>query len=211
MYLQSVGPIDIYIKAACKNETFSELCEIAALSSVLRCNIRSVCPRINFPGAMEVLNNIFTPAPPIVANYEIAILWSHVCNERLARESNNGTWSPNHFVPLISPGIHNDSNNGNQSTSLAVVSYSSVNENSRILEFFFRLLKRKRLRTMLLLKSELLSSSLLLTDVYEVKKISEMTPSNQLFQVLCKRKRMTKKNNAKFDLRRKENEVDRVE
>jgi hypothetical protein len=152
MYSQFVGPIDIFIKAVCKNQTFSELYEIAALSSVLRCNIRSVCPRINFPGAMEVLNNIFTPAPPIVANYEIGILWSHVWNERRAREVNNGTWSPNHFVPLISPGIHSEFDSSNQSTSLAAVGYSSVNEKSRILKFFFRLLKRKRLRIMLLLK-----------------------------------------------------------
>ena len=123
MYSQFVGPIDIFIKAACKNQTFSELTEIAALSTVLQCNIRSVCPRIDFQGAMEVLNGIFTPAPPIIANYEIAILWSHVCNERLAREINNGTWSPNHFVPLISASIRNDSNSGNHSSSLTVVSY----------------------------------------------------------------------------------------
>ncbi len=152
IYSQFVGPIDIFIKAACKNQTFSELIEIAALSTVLQCNIRSVCPRVDFPGAMEVLNSIFTPASPIIANYEIAILWSHVWNERLAREANNGTWSPNHFVPLISASIRNGSNNGNQSALLTVVSYLSVNENSRNFKFLFRLLKRKHSRIMLLLK-----------------------------------------------------------
>jgi hypothetical protein len=101
---------------------------------------------------MEVLNNIFTPVPPIVANYEIAILWSHVWNERLARQVNNGTWSPNHFVPLMSSSIYNAADDSNQSTSLTVVSYLSINEKSRILKFFFRLLKRKLLRIILSLK-----------------------------------------------------------
>ncbi len=128
MYLQFAGPIDIFIKSACKNETFSELYEIAALSSVLRCNIRSVCPQISFQGAMGIVNNVFTPAPPIVANCEIAILWSHVWNERRARETNNGIWSPNHFVPLLSRVTAYESNNRNQSTSFVVVGYLSVNK-----------------------------------------------------------------------------------
>jgi hypothetical protein len=152
MYSQYVGPIDIAIKTICKNYTFSELYEIAALSNVLQCNIRSVYPKIDFQQYMAIWDNVFTPVPPIVAYCNIAILWSHALNEKNAREANNDTWSPNHFVPLVSQGIHNDSNNDNQSTSLAAVSYLSANENSRILKFFFRLLRRKRLRIMLLLK-----------------------------------------------------------
>jgi hypothetical protein len=149
MYSQYVGPINIAIKAICKDYTFSELYEIAALCNVLQCNIRSVYPKIDFQYYMAILDNVFTPVPPIIANCNIAILWSHALNEKDARETNNGTWSPNHFVPLISPGIHNDSNNGNQSMSLTVVSYSSLNKISIILKFFFRLLKRKRLKIML--------------------------------------------------------------
>jgi hypothetical protein len=160
---------------------------------------------------MAILDNVFTPVSPIVANCNIGILWSHGLNEKDAREANNGIWSPNHFVPLISPGIHNDSNNGNQSTSITVVSYSSVNENSIIWKFFFRLLKRKHLRIMLLLKYEFRNFNLLLADVYEVNKTAEVISLNQLFQVQFKRKRMTKNNNVKYNLKRKENEVDRVE
>ena len=151
-YSKFVGPLDSAIQSICKDYIYSELYTIGALCSVLKCNIRSIYPKIDFREDMVVINNVFTPAPPIIANCEITILWSHTLNENDAREINNGIWSPNHFVPLMSPGIHNDSNNGNQSTSLAVVSFSSVNENSRILKIFFRLLKRKHSRIMLLLK-----------------------------------------------------------
>ena len=67
MYSQyeSVGPIDIAIKAICKNYTYSELYEIAALCNVLGCNIRSVYPKIDFHHYMTIWDNIFTPIPPI--------------------------------------------------------------------------------------------------------------------------------------------------
>jgi hypothetical protein len=178
MYLQYVGPIDIAIKATCKNYTFSELYEIAALCNVLQCNIRSIYPKIDFQQYMAIWDNVFTPVPPIIANHNIAILWSHVLNEKNAREANNGTWSPNHFVPLVSRSICNDYNSDTQSTSLAVVSYRFLNKNSRILQFFFRLLKRRLLKIMLLLKYEFLNFNLLLADVYEVKTILEMTLVN---------------------------------
>ncbi|CAF3819577.1 unnamed protein product [Rotaria sordida] len=108
MYSQYVGPIDIAIKAICKNCTFSELYEIAALCNVLQCNIQSIYPKIDFQHYMAILNNVFTPVPPIIANCNISILWSHTLNEKDARETNNGTWSPNHFVPLMSPAILNE-------------------------------------------------------------------------------------------------------
>jgi hypothetical protein len=152
MYSQYCGLIDVAIKAICKNYIFSELYEIAALCNVLQCSIRSVYPKIDFQYYMAIWDTVFTPVPPILSNCNIAILWSHALNEKNAREANNGTWSPNHFVPLVSPGIHNDSNNGNRSMSLAVVSYTSVSGNSRILKIFFRLLKKERLKIMLLLK-----------------------------------------------------------
>ncbi len=64
---------------------------------------------------------------------------------------------------------------------------------------------------MLLLKYEFLNFNLLLADVYEVNKTAEVISLNQLFPVQFKRKRMTTKNHIKYDLKRKENEVDRVE
>lgn len=110
MYSRFVGPIDIAIRATCKNCTFSELYEMAALSSLLKCNIRSVYPNIDMREDMTILNNIFMPAPPSTAHSSITVLWSHMLNEMDARTESNGTWSPNHFVPLLSLHGNHDSN-----------------------------------------------------------------------------------------------------
>ena len=120
MYSQYVGPTDVAIKAICRNYTFSELYEIAALCNVLQCNIRSVYPKIDFHHYMAIWDNLFTPIPPVIANCNIAILWSNALNEKDARETHYGTWRPNHFVPLLSPPIPNEFNR--QSMSLAAVS-----------------------------------------------------------------------------------------
>lgn len=120
MYSQYVGPIDIAIRSICKNGTFSELYEIAALSNVLQCNIRSVYPRIDFQQHMALWDSVFTPVPPVVANCSIAVLWSHAGNdENNVRAENRGTWSPNHFVPLLSPNIqHMDESNQHSGSKL---------------------------------------------------------------------------------------------
>ncbi|CAF1161335.1 unnamed protein product [Rotaria sordida] len=120
MYSQYVGPTDVAIKAICRNYMFSELYEIAASCNVLQCNIRSVYPKIEFHYYMAIWDNLFTPIPPVIANCNIAILWSNALNEKDARETHNGTWRPNHFVPLMSLPIANEFNS--QSASLAVVS-----------------------------------------------------------------------------------------
>ena len=134
-YSQFVGPLNIAIQAICKTHMFSELYEIGALCSVLGCNIRSIYPNIDFRDDMVVLNNIFTPLPPIITNCEITILWSHARNEKDAREANHGTWSPNHFVPLMSPAMHYAFDGNNQSMSTAVVGYYSMNESSKNFKF----------------------------------------------------------------------------
>jgi hypothetical protein len=76
---------------------------------------------------MAILDNVFTPASPIIVNCEIAILWSHALNEKDARKINNGTWSPNHFVPLMLPAIYNETDDSNESMPLAAVSSLSIN------------------------------------------------------------------------------------
>ena len=68
MYSQYVGPIDIAIQAICKDHTFDELYEIAALCNVLRCNIRSVYPKIDFQHYMTLWDSVFTPVPPVIAD-----------------------------------------------------------------------------------------------------------------------------------------------
>ncbi len=150
MYSQFAGSVAFIIKALCKDNTFSELYEISALCNVLKCNIRSIYPKIDFREHLAVMNNVFTPAPSIIANYEITILWSHVWDEIVAQASNNNAWSPNHFVPLLSSAAHRASDHGNKSPTF-VVSYSSVNALWEFLNLF-RLRKRKRLRTILLLE-----------------------------------------------------------
>ncbi len=72
---------------------------------------------------MAILDNVFSPIPPNIANCNISILWSSCLNEQDNRMHNNGTWIPNHFVPLLSPSVLNELDNANQTRPSAVVSY----------------------------------------------------------------------------------------
>ena len=124
-YSQFVGPVQNALQTACKNYNYSELFEIVALSTLLQCDIRSVYPNIDFRDDMMIVNRIFTPVPPIHTNYQITILWSHVNREINARALNNGAWSPNHFVPLLSRAERSQqSDHRNQSARTATVSFS---------------------------------------------------------------------------------------
>ncbi|CAF4703549.1 unnamed protein product, partial [Rotaria socialis] len=76
-----------------------------------------IYPNIDFRDDMVFLNNIFTPIPPITTNCEVTILWSNATNEKHAREANHGTWSPNHFVPLMPTAMSFEFDDSNQSTS----------------------------------------------------------------------------------------------
>ncbi|CAF4999187.1 unnamed protein product, partial [Rotaria sp. Silwood1] len=150
IYSQYVGPIDIAIKAMCKNYTYSELYEIVALCNVLQCNIQSVHPKIDFQHYMAIFNNVFKPVSPIIANCNIAILWSHALNEKDARETNNGTWSPNHFVSLMSPSIRNEFTNINQSTLIVVTPEKRTYKNKAVTQIRipeFQSSPSKRLRS----------------------------------------------------------------
>ena len=80
-YSQYIGPIDIAVKSICKNHTFSELYGTAALCNVLQCNIPSVYPKLVFQHHTTLWDSVFTPALPVIADYSITILWSHVQNE----------------------------------------------------------------------------------------------------------------------------------
>ncbi|CAF1530866.1 unnamed protein product [Adineta ricciae] len=101
-FAYAVGPLDIAIKGVCKKNTYSELYEVAALCTVISCNIRSLYPEIDFRVDMAIMNSVFTPIPPIIAKYEIKVLWSNARSEVDIRATNNSQWSPNHFVPLMS-------------------------------------------------------------------------------------------------------------
>ncbi|CAF1215625.1 unnamed protein product [Rotaria sordida] len=66
-----------------------------------------------------------------------------------ARAINNGAWSPNHFVPLLSPAIHYESDNSNQPTPIVVTPEKKTLKNNtvtqiRIPEFQSSLSRRLR-------------------------------------------------------------------
>ena len=128
-YSRFIGPFDIAIQTVCKNYAFSELYEIGALCSLLKCNIRSIYPKIDVRDYTAIFNNTFMPRPHVVTNCEITILWSHTLNETEARIANNSTWSPNHFVPLMLPSVQGEFDSNNQSAPVLVVSPLSMNEN----------------------------------------------------------------------------------
>ena len=124
MYSQYVGPVHIAIRSVCKNYTFSELYEIAALCNILQCNIRSVYPKIDFQSHMALWDSVFTPVLPTIANCTIMILWSSGVAENDVRTLNNGTWSPNHFVPLLLPDMNDQSDHNGRPTLKKGVSYT---------------------------------------------------------------------------------------
>ncbi|CAF4274931.1 unnamed protein product [Rotaria sordida] len=74
MCSQFVGSVAFIIKAMCKNNTFSDLYEISALCNVLKCNMRSIYPEIDFREDLTIMNNLFTQSPPVIANCDITIL-----------------------------------------------------------------------------------------------------------------------------------------
>jgi hypothetical protein len=103
LHMQALGPVHLALKNISKNGFYSESYEIHALCNVLECNIRSFCPSIDMnPAILAMLNKLFTPMPPRNAKSTIRILWSHAEMEIDAKATNHGTWSPNHFVPLLS-------------------------------------------------------------------------------------------------------------
>ena len=102
---------------------------------MLRCNIRSVFPSIDIQECMAIFNSVITPAPSIVANCVITILWSHTWKEVEVRIVNNNSWSPNHFVPLMLLTDQNEISQSSQSKLTLVVSYMYVNQSLKSLKF----------------------------------------------------------------------------
>ncbi|CAF4266885.1 unnamed protein product, partial [Adineta steineri] len=121
------------LRAICRKSTFSELYEITALCNILKCNIRSIYPKIDLRDHTTIVNNTFMPLPPTVTNCEITILWSHTLNKNEVRIRNNSTWSPNHFVPLMSRLIQHERDNNNQLESvLATPEKKTLKNNAAI-------------------------------------------------------------------------------
>ena len=99
-----VGPFDRALQRTCNNNRFCELYEIVALANVLRCEIQSVYPYIDYRAEMKIMNTIYKPATVSVSKIRrIVIFWTNTKDELVvrARPDCRGIWSPNHFVPLL--------------------------------------------------------------------------------------------------------------
>lgn len=103
-FTRLVGPFDKALQRVCNNNTFCELYEIVALTNVLRCEIQSVYPYIDYRAELKVMNTIYKPMLQSLSIKRVLIFWTNTKDERLVRSRPgfSGTWSPNHFVPLIS-------------------------------------------------------------------------------------------------------------
>lgn len=98
-----VGPLNEVIKNIVRKNSFSELYEVAAMSSVLKCNIRSIYPNIDYRPDLNIMNSTFEHAQTSTSSNTICIFWTHTASESYVRRINAGNWSPNHFVPLLFP------------------------------------------------------------------------------------------------------------
>ena len=106
-----VGPLDGVIKNIAHNFSFSELYEIAALTNVLKCNIRSIYPIIDYRPDLSIMNSTLEHAQSNMASKTICIFWTHTESEINARTASGGYWIPNHFVLLLFPSNYPESQN----------------------------------------------------------------------------------------------------
>ena len=105
-YSTVIGPLENRIRRACNNDQFSELYEIAALASVMQCEIHSVYPYIDYRAEMKIRNSAYKPVlASVPVRGRLFIFWTNTMDESSvkARPHSGGVWSPNHFVPLVQP------------------------------------------------------------------------------------------------------------
>ena len=98
-----VRPLNEVIKNIVRNYSFSELYEIAAMSNVLKCNIRSTYPAIDYRQDLSIMNSVFEHTQASTSSKTICIFWTHTESESYVRSINGGYWTPNHFVSLLFP------------------------------------------------------------------------------------------------------------
>lgn len=127
-----VGLFPEAIRGVSLNGTYSELYEIVALGNVLKCNIRSIYPRIGYRSDLEIMNNTFNFRQNCLSSNTIHIFWTNTRKEIEVCQNNRGNWSPNHFVPLLLPPngsqtwIDLSPNNINFLVCFYLISYSTI-------------------------------------------------------------------------------------
>ncbi len=103
-YAHLIGCFDKALRRTCNNNSFSELYELVGLASVLRYEVQSVYPYINYRAEMKIMNAVYKPLDTSVQNNgRLIIFWTSIKDELSTknRPDSGGVWSPNHFVPLI--------------------------------------------------------------------------------------------------------------
>ncbi|CAF4505806.1 unnamed protein product, partial [Rotaria socialis] len=108
-FMHIVGPLNGVMKNVARNFAFSELYEIAALSNVLKCNIRSIHPIIDYRPHLSFMNSTFEYPRYSIVSKAICLFWAHTESETGARRINAGNWAPNHFMPLLLPSDNSQS------------------------------------------------------------------------------------------------------
>lgn len=104
-YSHLVGAFDKALQRVCNAGSFCELHEIVALTNVLQCQIQSVYPYLDYRAEMKIMNAVYKPLSQSACTERLIIFWTNTQDEFLVRNRPGcrGVWSPNHFVPLISP------------------------------------------------------------------------------------------------------------
>lgn len=105
-YSKFIGFFDEALRSSCNNYSFCELYEIVALANVLKCDVQSVYPYIDYRAEMKIMNAVYEPIGRSVKNNgKLIIFWSNCEDEITVRSHpvNSGSWTPNHFVPLLQP------------------------------------------------------------------------------------------------------------
>ncbi|CAF1321475.1 unnamed protein product, partial [Adineta steineri] len=105
-FTNSIGSLDEALRKTCQNNSYCELYELAALANVLRCEIQSVYPYIDYRAEMKIMNTVYKPVDTYASNKgRLIIFWTSTEDELSTRNrlGSGGVWSPNHFVPLLKP------------------------------------------------------------------------------------------------------------
>lgn len=74
---------------------------MVALTNVLKCNIRSIYPKMENRPDLDVMNTTIHHIDCNTSSKTICLFWTHTRDELSVCSSNGGQWSPNHFVPLL--------------------------------------------------------------------------------------------------------------
>ena len=124
-----IGSFSEALRSTCSNYSFCELYEIIALASVLRCEVQSVYPYIDYRAEMKCMNAVYKPVETsLPSKGRVIIFWSSTEDEvsTRTRPGNRGVWNPNHFVPLLQQDRSSRTASNNLVSTIPDVKYRTV-------------------------------------------------------------------------------------